>query len=149
MTITTATSDVSVSKMIEYFKWFGVASLGIGSFGPVCVDTDVNAAAWGEYRFGTLQGLKSGLYLTVGTGIGGGVVIDGKLLHGMLHPEMGHVLLERREDDDTPSICRCHANCAEGLAAGPMLSKRTGLPGRCGWNNIIIFYCSHKSNYKV
>ncbi len=96
----------------------------------VVVDTDVNAAAWGEFLFGALNGLHSGMYLTIGTGIGGGVIVDGHLVHGMMHPETGHILIPRRDGDDMPCTCRFHQSCAEGLAAGPMLERRTGMNGK-------------------
>lgn len=95
----------------------------------VIVDTDVNAAAYGEYKGGALKGVNTGMYLTVGTGIGAGVVVDGNLLHGMLHPEAGHILLSRHPDDSLECNCRFHENCFEGLAAGPALSKRAGMSG--------------------
>ena len=77
----------------------------------VVVDTDVNAAAWGEYLYGALKGLNSGMYLTVGTGIGGGIISDGRLIHGMEHPETGHILIPRRTGDDIPCTCRFHQSC--------------------------------------
>ena len=96
----------------------------------VVVDTDVNAAAWGEYLYGALKGLNSGMYLTVGTGIGGGIISDGRLIHGMEHPETGHILIPRRTGDDIPCTCRFHQSCVEGLASGPMLERRTGMKGK-------------------
>ncbi|MCM1180462.1 MAG: ROK family protein [Clostridium sp.] len=95
----------------------------------VIVDTDVNVAALGEQRMGALQGIENGMYLTVGTGIGGGIIAEGKLVHGMLHPETGHILLQRHPEDHRESLCRFHDNCLEGLAAGPAIEKRTGMKG--------------------
>jgi fructokinase len=92
---------------------------------PVGFDTDVNAAALGEHRWGAGQGLDTLLYLTVGTGIGGGVLAEGKLLHGIQHPEMGHIILPRDPSDlSFQSVCPYHENCAEGLASGPSIKSR-------------------------
>ena len=93
---------------------------------PVAFDTDVNGAALGEYRWGALQGAEVGLYLTVGTGVGGGVVIDGKPLHGLVHPEMGHVRLSRSGGDIFKGVCPFHGDCLEGLVAGPAVLARMG-----------------------
>jgi fructokinase len=93
---------------------------------PANLDTDVNGAALAEARWGAGRGLGSIVYLTVGTGIGGGLVIDGKPLHGALHPEMGHVRLHRHADDDYKGRCPYHPNCAEGLASGPAIMERFG-----------------------
>lgn len=95
---------------------------------PVGYDTDVNAACLGEVTFGAARGLDVVVYLTVGTGVGAGVMIDGQLLHGMLHPEAGHVLVTRRAADDAPSVCPFHDSCLEGLASGPAIQRRWGAP---------------------
>jgi len=98
---------------------------------PVGFDTDVNGAAYGESVFGAGQGCKSLLYVTIGTGIGGGIVLDGQLVHGMLHSEMGHILLRQEPDDPAPKgFCPFHEGCLEGLASGPALEKRWGRPGK-------------------
>lgn len=96
---------------------------------PVGFDTDVNAAALGEASFGCLQDVTNGIYITIGTGIGVGILAEGRLLHGMLHPEGGHILLERHPDDCFEGCCPYHKNCFEGLAAGPALEKRYGKKG--------------------
>ena len=83
---------------------------------PVGFDTDVNGSALGEVTFGQAKGKKNIVYLTVGTGIGAGVYAEGKLLHGMLHPEAGHILMRRREDDHYEGKCPYHKTCLEGLA---------------------------------
>ena len=93
---------------------------------PVGFDTDVNGAALGEHRWGAARGLDSFVYLTVGTGIGGGAMIRGRLLHGLVHPEMGHLLIARRADDDYPGRCPFHGSCLEGLACGPAIEERWG-----------------------
>jgi fructokinase len=98
---------------------------------PVVVDTDVNGAALAESRWGAARDCDPALYLTIGTGIGGGAVIDGRPLHGLLHPEMGHILLPRLSwpdgrPDDFPGVCPFHGACFEGLASGPALAARAG-----------------------
>ena len=96
---------------------------------PCAIDTDVNAAALAEATLGAAQGLRNCLYLTVGTGIGGGLMCEGQLVHGMIHPEWGHITLSRREDDPlTRGVCPYHPSCAEGLASGPSLQTRWAVP---------------------
>jgi fructokinase len=96
---------------------------------PVAFDTDVNAAAIGEARWGAAQGLDTFVYLTVGTGIGGGGLAGGRPMHGLVHPEIGHMLLPHdRSQDPFPGICPFHAGCLEGLASGPALLARWGQP---------------------
>jgi fructokinase len=92
---------------------------------PVGFDTDVNGAALGEHRWGAAQGLNTFLYLTIGTGIGGGGMVGGKLMHGLIHPEMGHIRLPHDLDADPfPGICPFHGDCLEGLACGPAIDSR-------------------------
>jgi fructokinase len=94
---------------------------------PMAFDLDVNGAALGEGLWGAAQGLDTFIYLTVGTGIGGGVMANGKLLHGLLCPEMGHILLpHNRERDPFEGACPFHKDCFEGLASGPAMEKRWG-----------------------
>jgi fructokinase len=96
---------------------------------PVAFDTDVNGAALGEQRWGAAQGLDTFLYLTLGTGVGGGGMVGGRLMHGLIHPEMGHILVPRSWDEGRESfagICPFHGDCLEGLAAGPALEARWG-----------------------
>lgn len=93
---------------------------------PIGFDTDVNASALGEATWGSMKGLPSGIYITIGTGIGVGVYSEGKLLHGMLHPEAGHILLNKHPEDTFTGVCPYHPNCLEGLASGPAIEKRWG-----------------------
>jgi len=160
-TTPTATLDAVIAHLREQPP---LAAIGIGSFGPVCLDrsvpewgqitatakpgwshtpvataigdalglpvafdTDVNAAALGEFRWGALAGCGVGLYLTIGTGIGGGIVIDGAPLHGLTHPELGHVRVKRMARDEFPGVCPFHGDCIEGLASGPAIAARLGV----------------------
>jgi fructokinase len=91
---------------------------------PVGFDTDVNAAALGEYLWGAGKGLDVVVYLTVGTGIGGGLYIYGKLLHGLMHPEMGHILIQQHKSDPFTGACPYHKGCLEGLASGRAVDLR-------------------------
>lgn len=97
---------------------------------PIAFDTDVNGAVLAESLWGAGKGLKNLVYFTIGTGIGGGVIAEGNLVHGFLHPEMGHIMLARDpEQDPFPGICPFHGACFEGLASGPAIEKRWGLRG--------------------
>ena len=167
----TTTPEETMMRAYEFFsgceKDLGpIASLGIGSFGPVDLDlssdtfgnitstpkilwadtdivgfftnrmnvpvgfdTDTNAAALGEGLYGAGRGCDTFLYLTIGTGIGGGVVVDNKALHGLVHPEVGHIRVAPRRDDPFPGTCPFHGSCLEGMAAGPAIEARWGKPG--------------------
>ncbi|OIR14791.1 MAG: hypothetical protein BEU04_02650 [Marine Group III euryarchaeote CG-Bathy1] len=155
--IPTSTPEKTLSDIFDFFRSYELKSLGIATFGPVCldsssekygtilsdtkedwlganvlsffkqqysfpitVDTDVNASAIAEFEYGSGKKFNSLVYLTVGTGIGGGAIINGQPLHGNLHPEMGHIII----DDEEEGICRIHTNCLEGLASGPAIEKR-------------------------
>ncbi|CAM4378822.1 ROK family protein [Paenibacillus tarimensis] len=96
---------------------------------PFGWDTDVNAAAYGEAVWGAAQGLDSCVYYTIGTGIGVGVYAEGRLVHGLVHPEGGHVLVRRHPDDTYEGFCPYHGDCLEGVAAGPALEKRWKVKG--------------------
>jgi fructokinase len=94
---------------------------------PVGFDTDVNGAALAEHRWGAAQGLDTFIYLTVGTGIGGGGIVNGELMHGLPHPEMGHILIPHDVAEDAfAGVCPYHGNCLEGLASGPAIERRWG-----------------------
>lgn len=106
-------SDISMVAPLECFGC------------PIVIDTDVNAAALAEARLGAGAGLGSLAYVTVGTGIGGGVVIDDRTVKGLLHPEMGHIRVRRDpRDADFPGVCPFHGDCLEGLASGPAVLAR-------------------------
>lgn len=159
----TETPEITIPKLIDFYKQFPICALGIGSFGPVDLDkksatygyitstpklawkncdflgafkdalgipcgfdTDVNVAALGEAVFGCMKGLDSGIYMTVGTGIGVGVYSNSSLVHGMLHPEGGHMLIKHHPDDPFAGGCPYHGDCLEGLASGPAMEKRAG-----------------------
>lgn len=101
------------------------AALGV----PVGFDTDVNGAALGEHLWGAAQDVDTFVYLTIGTGIGGGIVVGGRILHGLIHPEVGHVAMPRdAEHDRFPGRCPFHRDCLEGLAAGPAIGERWQTP---------------------
>ena len=110
------------------FDFAGAVRRALGV--PVAFDTDVNAAALAESRWGAARGLHSFLYVTVGTGLGGGALIDGRLLHGRQHLEMGHIRVPHdRARDPFAGNCPYHSDCLEGLAAGPAIQERWGQAG--------------------
>ncbi len=96
---------------------------------PIAIDTDVNAAALGEQRWGAGDGCDPLVYVTVGTGVGGGALVGGRPLHGLVHPEMGHMRVPRDPADAFPGVCPFHRDCLEGLASGRAIGERRGLPG--------------------
>jgi fructokinase len=95
---------------------------------PVGFDTDVNGSALAEHRWGAARGLDTFVYLTVGTGIGGGAMVDGRVVQGLGHPEMGHVSVPRQTGDAFPGACPFHGDCLEGMASGPAIEARWGRP---------------------
>ncbi len=163
VSIPTRTPEETIPDIIAYFQDKDIASLGIGSFGPVDVnkhsetyghildtpklawrgydlvgtiqkalkvpielDTDVNGSCLGEMTFGCAKNLNNVIYITIGTGVGVGIGIDGKLVHGMLHPEAGHIMLRQHPEDTFEGWCPYHGTCLEGMAAGPAIEKRWG-----------------------
>ncbi|PID84953.1 MAG: fructokinase [Chloroflexi bacterium] len=96
---------------------------------PVGFDTDVNGAAWAEHLWGVAQDVDNLIYLTIGTGVGGGVIANGELVHGLIHPELGHISLPHDwEKDPYPGRCPYHGDCLEGMAAGPAIGDRWQKP---------------------
>lgn len=162
LTLPTETPEVTMPRMIAFFREHEIDALGVGSFGPLDlnpasptygyitstpklawrnyplleklldgrdipagIDTDVNAAITAEVEMGAARGCENAVYVTIGTGIGGGVYSNGKTVHGLLHPEVGHTLLCPHPDDPNPrGVCPYHASCLEGLAAGPAIGAR-------------------------
>jgi fructokinase len=110
-------SDVDIAGVLA-------SRLGV----EVAFETDVNAAALAEGRLGAARGVRSFAYLTVGTGVGGGGVVGGRLVRGLVHPEMGHVSVPRQPGDDFAGVCPYHGACLEGMAAGRALQARFGKP---------------------
>lgn len=106
------------TDMVRHFA----EALGV----PVGFDTDVNAAALAERRWGAARGLDAFVYLTLGTGIGGGAIVGGRVVRGLGHPEMGHVAVPRRRGDDFAGVCPFHGDCLEGMASGPSIEARFG-----------------------
>lgn len=96
---------------------------------PIGFDTDVNGAALAEALWGSAKGLKSCVYYTIGTGVGVGVYVEGNLVHGLLHPEAGHIPVKRHPQDSFEGFCPYHGDCLEGVAAGPAIEKRFGKKG--------------------
>lgn len=166
ISIPTEIPEITMPKLIEYFKDKEIEALGIGCFGPIDLnrnsetygyitttpklawanynivgvlkkalkvpvgfDTDVNGSALGEATWGITKGLENSMYITIGTGIGAGIITNGILLHGMLHPEGGHLLLAKHPDDDYEGKCPYHKTCMEGLASGPAIEARWGKKG--------------------
>ncbi len=121
-------------RILETTKagWSGFSLAGClsGAFpaARVALDTDVNAAALAEARIGAGKGLDDVAYITIGTGIGGGILSGGRLVHGALHPEFGHLKVPRFPGDDFAGVCPFHKDCLEGLASGPSIAARWGRP---------------------
>lgn len=93
---------------------------------PIGLDTDVNGSCLGEMTFGSAKGLKNVVYITIGTGVGVGIAVNGSLIHGMLHPEGGHILIRKADSDVFEGNCPYHKTCLEGMAAGPAIEARYG-----------------------
>lgn len=94
---------------------------------PVRLDTDVNVALWAEVSEGAARGATDAAYITIGTGIGAGVLSGGRLVHGAMHPEFGHLKVPTAPGDGFPGVCPFHGNCLEGLASGPAMQARWGI----------------------
>ncbi|MCR5684733.1 MAG: ROK family protein [Lachnospiraceae bacterium] len=108
---------------------------------PFGFDTDVNGAILGEVTYGSMKGILNGVYMTVGTGIGIGVYSNGALVHGMLHPEGGHVPVKRHPEDTFYGNCVYHGDCLEGMASGSALNERLGIaPEKVGMDNPVWKY---------
>ena len=105
------------------FSWQNALSERFGQL-PIGFDTDTNAAGIAEWRWGNAQGRGVAVYVTVGTGIGGGLIVDGVPVHGLLHPEFGHMFVPRQKGDDFAGTCPVHGDCLEGLASGPAVNQR-------------------------
>lgn len=163
----TTTPEETLEKIFQFFDQFPIEKMGIGSFGPIDVNsesntyghvlntpkigwknfnflgemkrhfkipmgwtTDVNTAVLAESKMGAAKGLDNVIYITVGTGIGAGALINGTLLNGIGHPEMGHIMVNQHPDDDYAGTCPYHGNCLEGLAAGPSIKGRLDTEGK-------------------
>ena len=133
-----------------YWDMTDVAGPFARAFGcPVAIDTDVNGAALAESLWGAGQGVRASVYLTIGTGIGGGAVVDGRILGGAGHPEMGHMGMPRHPDDlGFSGHCSFHGACLEGLASGPAIAARFGcslsdLPQGGTEQRMIAWYLAH------
>lgn len=109
------------------FSLTGILSAAFPACGLI-IDTDVNAAVLAEAKIGAAAGLEDVAYITVGTGIGGGILSGGHLIHGALHPEFGHLKVPRAPGDDFNGVCPFHHDCLEGLASGPSIGDRWGMP---------------------
>lgn len=139
----------SYGKMLTTPKpgWTGAQvyqrlSDGIGA--PIVLDTDVNGSALGEGRWGAAQGMSDYVYVTVGTGIGAGVVVGEKTISGGTgHPEMGHIVVSRHPDDTHRGSCPYHGACLEGMAAGPSLEARFGRPETWAGNDNVTEFAAH------
>ena len=166
VTFPTSKPELTLAKVLEYFRDKKVSAVGIGCFGPIELnrsnpnygfvtstpklewsnypvlpilksglnvpigwDTDVNVAALGEATWGAAKGLDSCIYYTIGTGIGVGVIAEGKLVHGLVHSEGGHVSIRRHPNDGYLGNCPFHADCLEGMAAGPAILGRWNING--------------------
>jgi fructokinase len=106
-----------------------IGRLGTHRAVPVAINTDVNGAALAEGRWGAARGMKDYAYITVGTGVGVGLIVGGSAVFGCNHTELGHIRIARLQGDSWPGICRFHGDCIEGLASGPAIAARAGMPG--------------------
>jgi fructokinase len=123
-----ATGTITTTPKLAWRNYPLASAVQLATGARVFLDTDVNAAALGEHRWGAAQDVDTFLYLTIGTGIGGGGMLGGRLLHGLIHPEMGHIRIPR--SDPFPGVCPYHGDCLEGLASGPAIEKRWNTSAR-------------------
>lgn len=120
---------------------------------PVSVDTDVNVEGLGEFMYGAANNCENFIYLTIGTGIGGGGLSNGKPMHGLTHPEMGHITLPKHPDDTFEGVCPSHKSCFEGLASGPAMNARWQMPAQdlpadhIGWDIEAYYIAMALCNY--
>ena len=136
-------SSTGYGRMLSTPKpgWSEVDVLGILSDGlrpPVTIDTDVNGAALGEGRWGAATGMTDFVYVTVGTGIGAGIVVGGRVVGGAAHPETGHVVVRPEPGDAFPGACPYHGDCLEGMTAGPALEARFGRSETWAGNDAVL-----------
>jgi fructokinase len=126
--ISYATKSVGVTTPKTAWRGFSWQNAIENRFGelPIGFDTDTNAAVLAEWRWGAAKGRNVGVYVTVGTGIGGGLLVNGSPVHGLLHPELGHMFVPRQPGDDFAGVCPVHGDCLEGLASGPAVAQRWG-----------------------
>jgi fructokinase len=110
------------------FSWRGAIAERYGDV-ALALDTDVNAAGIAEWRWGASRGREVSVYITVGTGIGGALVVSGQPVHGLEHPEFGHMFVPRVAGDDFSGVCLSHGDCLEGLASGVAIEERWGIEG--------------------
>lgn len=126
--LTTWSVEVTTPKKAwRGVSWRDATSAWLGEL-PVGFDTDTDAAVLAEWRWGAAQGCDPAVYVTVGTGIGGGLLVGSEPVHGLLHPEFGHMFVPRRDDDDFPGSCPIHGDCLEGLASGVAVRERWHTP---------------------
>ncbi len=127
-----ATGRIATSTPKIAWRGFSWSEAIRDRFGDVSVaiDTDVNAAGVAEWRWGASRGCEVSVYITVGTGIGGALVVAGRPLHGLQHPEFGHMFVPRAPGDDFSGVCLSHGDCLEGLASGMAIEERWGIEGK-------------------
>ncbi len=124
-----AIATTTPKELWRGFRWRQAIATRFGDL-PLGYDTDTNAAGVAEWRWGAARGRDVSVYVTVGTGIGGGIVVNGVPIHGLLHPEFGHMFVPRQAGDDFVGTCPSHGDCLEGLASGEAIARRWRRAGR-------------------